>query len=36
VDSLGFISIEGLQQSLGGTEYCTGCFSGDYPMSIVD
>ena len=36
VDSLGFISIEGLLRSLGGTEYCTGCFSGDYPMSIGD
>ena len=33
-DSLGFISIEGLLQSLGGTGYCTGCFSGEYPMSI--
>jgi len=33
-DSLGFISIEGLLQSLGGTEYCTGCFSGEYPMGV--
>ncbi|MCL2662130.1 MAG: amidophosphoribosyltransferase [Oscillospiraceae bacterium] len=33
-DSLGFISIEGLLKSLGGTGYCTGCFSGEYPMDI--
>jgi len=33
-DSLGFISIEGLLQSLGSSDYCTGCFSGDYPMEI--
>ncbi|MDR2571371.1 MAG: amidophosphoribosyltransferase [Oscillospiraceae bacterium] len=33
-DSLGFLSIEGLLRSLGGTGYCTGCFSGEYPMSI--
>jgi len=33
-DSLGFLSLEGLHQSLGGTGYCTGCFSGEYPMKI--
>ena len=33
-DSLGFISIEGLLKSLGGTDYCTGCFSGNYPIDI--
>jgi len=33
-DSLGFISIEGLLESLGGTGYCTGCFSGKYPMDV--
>jgi len=33
-DSLGFISIEGLLRSLGGSGYCTGCFSGEYPMDI--
>jgi len=31
-DSLGFLSIEGLLESLGGKEYCTGCFSGEYPI----
>jgi len=33
-DSLGFLSLEGLHQSLGGTGYCTGCFSGEYPMEV--
>ena len=33
-DSLGFISIEGLLGSLGGTGYCVGCFSGKYPMEV--
>ena len=33
-DSLGFISIEGLLESLGGKNYCTGCFSGKYPMEV--
>jgi len=33
-DSLGFISIEGLMDSLGGTGYCVGCFNGQYPMDI--
>jgi len=31
-DSLGFISTEGLLKSLGGTGYCVGCFSGEYPV----
>ncbi|MCL2628785.1 MAG: amidophosphoribosyltransferase [Oscillospiraceae bacterium] len=37
-DSLAFISTEGLLSSLGGsatdcgTGYCTGCFSGEYPI----
>jgi len=34
VDSLGFISTEGLLKSLGSAGYCTGCFSGEYPISI--
>jgi len=33
-DSLGFLSTEGLIQSLGSNEYCTGCFSGKYPMEL--
>ena len=37
-DSLAFISLDGLVKSLGGPDcgsgYCTGCFSGEYPMEI--
>jgi len=33
-DSLGFLSIEGLLHSLGDEGYCTGCFSGKYPMDV--
>ena len=34
VDSLGFLSTEGLLRSLGDAGYCTGCFSGEYPIPI--
>lgn len=34
-DSLAYISLEGLNQSVGGgTEYCRACFDGDYPMEV--
>ena len=33
-DSLGFLSIEGLLQSLGGSGYCIGCFNGEYPLEV--
>jgi len=33
-DSLGFLSIEGLLNSLGDCGYCTGCFSGEYPIDV--
>ena len=33
-DSLGFLSIEGLLNSLNGKGYCTGCFDGKYPMEV--
>ena len=35
-DTLGYLSIDGLLQSTSGTdsEFCTGCFSGVYPMSV--
>jgi len=33
-DSLGFLSIEGLLQSLGSADYCIGCFSGKYPIEV--
>lgn len=35
-DSLGYLSIEGLIRSTSGTRtnFCTGCFSGTYPMAV--
>ncbi len=35
-DSLGYISIEGLKEACSGCElpFCTGCFSGQYPLEI--
>ena len=35
-DSLGYISIEGLLESTSsaGQGFCTGCFSGIYPMAV--
>jgi amidophosphoribosyltransferase len=38
VDSLGYISVDGLLDAVGGTreEYCTACFTGDYPCRVED
>ncbi len=43
VDSLAFISIDGLYRALGQTgrnqtapQFCDACFTGDYPISLVD
>ncbi|MDI3481737.1 MAG: amidophosphoribosyltransferase [Tepidanaerobacteraceae bacterium] len=35
-DSLGYLSLEGLVKSTGlpATKFCTGCFSGKYPMQV--
>ena len=34
-DTLGFISVEGLLQSVGGENtYCKACFDADYPMEV--
>jgi len=33
-DSLGYISIEGLQKAVGGKGYCNSCFSGEYPVPL--
>lgn len=34
-DSLAYISVEGLIQSVGGeNSYCKACFDGDYPMEV--
>lgn len=36
-DSLGYLSLEGLLDAVTGTrdEFCTACFSGDYPIEIT-
>ncbi len=35
-DSLGYLSIEGLKEAVGGTSggYCAACFDGNYPTSL--
>jgi len=37
-DSLGYLSLEGLQEAVGKEAggYCQACFSGDYPVAVVD
>lgn len=35
VDSLGYISLDGMLKAAGGREgYCHACFSGDYPIAV--
>ena len=43
VDSLGFVSIDGLYRAVGEArrdgatpQYCDACFSGDYPTRLTD
>src|SRR3546814_2451072 len=43
VDSLAFISIDGLYRAMGETgrnpeavQYCDACFTGDYPIALTD
>jgi amidophosphoribosyltransferase len=43
VDSLSFISIDGLYRAVGETgrnplrpQYCDACFTGDYPTRLTD
>jgi amidophosphoribosyltransferase len=36
VDSLGYLSLEGLKQAVGVGGYCTACFDGSYPMDFRD
>lgn len=33
-DSLGYISVGGLHEAVGGEGYCDACFSGDYPVEV--
>jgi amidophosphoribosyltransferase len=36
VDSLAYLSLEGLKASCGGEGFCTACFNGDYPIDFPD
>jgi amidophosphoribosyltransferase len=36
VDSLGYLSQEGMLEAAGGGEFCTACFSGDYKAPLID
>jgi amidophosphoribosyltransferase len=43
VDSLAYVSLDGLYRAMGETnrevgqpQYCDACFSGDYPIPLVD
>lgn len=38
VESLAYLTVDGLVRSTGGTkqQYCTACFSGDYPVYVKD
>ena len=35
-DSLGYLSLDGLHDAVGGTGFCDACFSGNYPIPLVD
>jgi len=35
-DSLGYLSLEGLKEAVGGVSYCNACFSGNYPMEVPE
>lgn len=37
VDTLGYLSLEGMVDAVAkGRPYCTACFSGEYPATLVD
>jgi len=33
-DSLGYLSVEGLREAIGGDGFCDACFSGEYPVPV--
>jgi len=33
-DSIGYLSLEGLIEATSSSGFCTGCFSGQYPLDI--
>jgi amidophosphoribosyltransferase len=35
-DTLGYLSVEGLHEAVGGLGYCDACFSGNYPVPITE
>ncbi len=36
VDSLSYLSLDGLKRAVGGDAFCTACFNGDYPIDFPD
>jgi amidophosphoribosyltransferase len=36
VDSLGYLSLEGMREALGNEPFCHACFSGEYPTPLTD
>jgi amidophosphoribosyltransferase len=36
VDTLGYLSLEGMVGAAGGGPFCHACFSGDYPTAVPD
>ncbi len=36
VDSLAYLSLDGLKKAVGGDAFCTACFNGDYPIDFPD
>jgi amidophosphoribosyltransferase len=35
-DSLGYLSLDGLKRAVGGEGFCSACFSGRYPIPVMD
>ena len=33
-DSLGYLTVEGLREAIGGDGFCDACFSGEYPVPV--
>lgn len=33
-DTLGYLSVEGMEKACGNQEFCTACFTGDYPLEF--
>jgi len=35
-DSLGYLSLDGLKRAVGGEGFCSACFTGKYPVPVID